>query len=109
VPIDRQETIDPIPKEPRAASARRDLAVALAVKGTLGEQGPDGGDQLGVGHRPGRARRRPRSFHDRLTPAVDSGAGDAPDAADLRQAIGPAGGGRDDGAHPRGPHAILIA
>jgi len=82
------------------AQACPDLAVALApthaaccvgtpgVERVLGQEGADGRDQLGVGHRPGRTWPRPRPFDARLTPAVDGGAGDAPDGKRRPRPIG---------------------
>ena len=86
------------------AQPRPDLAVALSVKGAVGEHPPDRLDQSSVRHRARRPRPLPwrRRRGGSAAQPVDARARDAPDAADPGDTVAAACGGRDDGAHRAG-------
>src|SRR4051794_15817616 len=84
------------------AQAGPDLAVALAMQARAEDLGADALEQLGIGAGPDRAAagRTGRRFGaGRRAIAVHRGTGEMSDAGDPGQAVGPAGGRREDLAH----------
>ncbi len=82
----------------RSAAPRRSSDLCRFAAGWRSLLARNGQGQPGVGHRPTRPWPELGPRHDRLTPVVDSRAGDTPDAADPGEPEDPTGGGREGAA-----------